>query len=237
MEIIAVATIITILAMILIPMLRERVASSKGKAALDEMSNLAKVISISYAENDFYFRLQDLNNTSRYDANNPGSRAEVVPYARYMANGTLDIALTDGQRAALSQTWAGPYASYLNVVKMSELSQLRPEIITETTTDIDFTPPVTVGPIVVYSGNTDEDEDLYPLDPWGNPYLFFVAVETLYAAGGSETNYYGQPAIFSMGPNGNPGDLNEVTSSADYLPRFLNATGTLGTGDDIAWRL
>ncbi len=43
----------------------------------------------------------------------------------------------------------------------------------------------------------DSPDNLIPIDPWGNPYLFFPP--------SGETNYT-NAVIYSMGPNGAPGN-------------------------------
>lgn len=223
-EIIAVATIITILAMILIPMLRGRVEDSKLKAAQDELSQLSKIVELAFADTDRYFRLQDLDNAGNMvDMND--DRTATVPFVQYktLNDGYIFIELTQGQRVAISHMWKGPYTAFYKNSSIADLRTERPNIINDGGVDGG-------APIAVY---TDEEEDLYPLDPWGNPYLFFPFVETVYNSGGTETNYHGRPVIFSMGPDGMPGELTTANPD-DYLP---SATGALGTGDDLVWRM
>ena len=72
-----------------------------------------------------------------------------------------------------------------------------------------------------------------PLDPWGAPYLFFgdgtVGDEGGQIAISTETSF-GFPIVFSLGPNGAPG--NAVGSEADSK-LYFRESAVLGTGDDL----
>src|SRR5689334_11618569 len=60
-EISAVATIIAIMALILIPIVRNRVEEARKVAAQDDMAGIEKAESLAYGYSNFYFRLQDLS--------------------------------------------------------------------------------------------------------------------------------------------------------------------------------
>jgi len=225
-EIIAVATVIAILALILIPMLRDRVELSREKAALDEMSNLGgKVADLAYAAHSHYFRLQDLDNTNNYSG--PGDDpATCTPFAYYSADGSLQV-VNDTERHRLSKEWLGPYTQFRNTITIRDLKVSYPFAVND---KAQIGQPVPAGgsPIIVLG--TSEESDLYPVDPWGNPYLFFPRVGTI---PGVETNYQGRPVLVSTGPNGAPGDLPAATGTNDYIP----GTGPICTGDDIIWKM
>jgi len=217
-EIIAVATVIAILALILIPMLRDRVELSREKAALDEMSNLGgKVADLAYAAHSHYFRLQDLDNTNNYSGPNDDA-ATCAPFAYYTADGSLQV-LNDVERRRLSKEWLGPYTQFRNSITIRDLKVSYPFTISD---------PAGGSPIIVLGAS--EESDLYPVDPWGNPYLFFPRVGTI---PGVETNYQGRPVLVSTGPNGAPGDLPAAAGANDYIA----GTGAICTGDDIIWKM
>ena len=225
-EIIAVATVIAILALILIPMLRDRVELSREKAALDEMSNLGgKVADLAYAAHSHYFRLQDLDNTNNYSGPSDDP-ATCAPFAYYSADGSLQV-VNDTERRRLSKEWLGPYTQFRNTITIREIKASYPFIFND---KAQIGQPVPAGgsPIIVLG--TSEESDLYPVDPWGNPYLFFPKVGTI---PGVETNYQGRPVLVSTGPNGAPGDLPAATGTNDYIP----GTGPICTGDDIIWKM
>lgn len=239
-EVIAVATIIAILALILIPVLTSQVDKSKLAAASDELSSLAKVISLAQAETNRYFRLQDYDNTSQYDGtaniiNDPTTEVPVTYWG-------MTMHLTTGERRRLARIWDGPRTNFHKFSTLQDLYSAYPGAFTQ------ITPPGQIGlnvegPIHVFvtrplgAGNPsepfptqDERHDLYPLDPWGNPYLFF-APGIVSLPGGTQESIY-SPIIYSMGPNGVPGNAG-IPQFIDYYP---GAGRPLGTGDDITWK-
>jgi len=239
-EVIAVATIIAILALILIPILTKEVSKSRDTAAKDEMSNLAKVITLAFAYTDRYYRLQDYDNPSIYF---PPPRIDdptnEVPGTFY----GMTVPMTPAERARIKDKWNGPLTVFHNSATMLELYQSFPNALTIisaggggilqgagpiyafVTAPLDATQPAPPPPTL------DERRDHYPLDPWGNPYFYFPAGAVQIPGVASESVY--SPVIFSMGPDGLPGNKTNPTSP-DYYPPPL---GVLGTGtDDVTWK-
>jgi len=98
------------------------------------------------------------------------------------------------------------------------------------------TPSIGGGPIFANTGVTvtgkDEANDRYPIDPWGNPYLFFAPGQLIISGVTSNETDYLAPVVYSMGPNGVPGNLTTAPVASDYL----RDSGVLGTGDDVTWQ-
>jgi type II secretory pathway pseudopilin PulG len=204
---VAVATIVSILALVIIPMLRKRVQDSKATAARYEMNKLAEIINLAYADTERYFRLQDLDNGQTLDTGGVVDPTSDVPVAYYTnTSDRIVLPLAASERATLAQRWNGAYVPFHNAMKIGDLRTYRPEMIDESN-----------GPVFA---TAEEDGDLYPLDPWGNPYVF-LAPETDYRS----------PVLYSMGPDGMPGVVTAPTN-ADYQ----RPSGILGQGDDIAWK-
>ena len=221
-EMIAVVTIIAILALILIPTLRGRVAHSRSVAVEEELANLAKVVSLAHEETEYYFRLQDYDNLAGLLANPDDPQFYTDPNIEVpvaVRTGLLDepVMLTAAQRQILTERWQGPYTQFNNYMTIGEIRVAWPEI------DNGINPPVPGdGPIFALA---EEDGGRYPLDPWGAPYLFFGPGIL------QETTYFGTPVLYSMGPDSLPGD-NAAPSSGDYYP---SPVGVLGTEDDVVW--
>ncbi|HUT23899.1 MAG TPA: type II secretion system protein GspG [Sumerlaeia bacterium] len=205
-EMVAVATIVSILALVIVPMLRKRVQDSKITATKYEMNKLAEIINLAYADTDRYFRLQDLDNGQALDIGGVIDPTTDVPIAYYTNTADRIVyPLSEPERAVLAQKWKGKYAPFHNAMKIADLLTRRPDMISETN-----------GPIFAAA---EEDADLYPLDAWGNPYVFFAP----------ETDYR-SPVLYSMGPDGMPGGL-AAPAAADYERQ----AEVLGQGDDIEW--
>lgn len=222
-ELVAVGAILAILSLILIPILHSRVEDARKKAAMDELSQLGKIVALGYADTNFYFRLQDYENNDRYSGagDDPIS---TLPFYRYYGGAYPAYPILADRANLANDRWKGPYTTFQNAMMMNELALARPYAVTDLDSD-----PTGNGPIFYFSAT--EELDLYPLDPWGNPYLFFPTTETLFRNGRVETSY--RPAIYSMGSDGMPGALPVITNTDDYLP----SGGALGEGDDLVWRL
>ncbi|MFP4379026.1 MAG: hypothetical protein ACLFUS_00875 [Candidatus Sumerlaeia bacterium] len=257
-EIIAVATVIAILAMILVPMLRDRIEKAKIQATKDEMRNIALAIGLAQAKTGKYFRLQDLDNLGQEPSalnDTTDDMSALVPFFAYDSAGNL----VRVSRSVLANTWEGPFTNVQNFTTIEELNTIRPSIIsrfdvTDPGPTYDLISATSDGPISWFEDTAepdrDEDQDTYPLDPWGNPYLFFVSVGEIQPntlGGGTlplypdakTINFHGRPVIFSMGPNGMPGNLSNASSS-QYKP-WNNPTvdddGHLGFGDDLYYKM
>ncbi len=212
-EVSAVATIIAILALILIPIVRNRVAEARLVAAQDDMASIEKAQSIAYGFTGKYFGLMGLERDGFINEiggtwNKPFS-SELVNEPHIKAN------------------WSGPYLALHRVRTVAELVVERPYLFrSEDVSNVEK------GPILVTQDDLLRGKRM-PLDPWGAPYLFFgdgtVGDEGGQIAISTETNF-GFPIVFSLGPNGAPG--NAVGSEAD--PKlYFRESAVLGTGDDL----
>ena len=175
------------------------------------MRELATIITLALAETSFFFGLQDYDNTTIYN-DPPGDPAIEVPSHRSVP------------RSVLRDRWQGPYTAFNNYISIMELEAARPEMIT--------TPSRPGGPIFADTNPAaNELHDKYPLDPWGGPYLFFEPGALVIPGITLLESNYATPVIFSMGPNGLPGDLTVAPGSYEYL----REAGIIGTGDDFTW--
>lgn len=231
-EVSAVATIIAILALVLIPIVRGRVEEARIVAAQDDMMGIEKAQSIVFATTGQYVTLFHLDLINQRDGNGdltytwPGSWN--VPTS---INPTLDT--------VFNAQWGGPYVAQQNTINANQMIGNFPWLL--------HSPDIgglDGGPIRVQEWDRDQTINdfaplRYPIDPWGSPYIFFgpTAVGDLGGGGtnpagppgGVETNF-GFPVVYSLGPNGAPGDLvGGVTNPQVYY----REAGVLGTGDDL----
>ena len=225
-EITMVATIIAILALIIIPTLRKRTEQAREAAAAAAMANIAKIQTIAFEETGYYFRLMDLDNTSAFTTSidRPDREVPQVSWNR---------PLLVSERNILKDKWMGPYptASEKAFITLGELKKSideggRPYMLSQYNSG-------NGGGIYVTSSEftgTTSDEDKIPIDSWGNPYLFFGTGKFI-PSNLSETSFR-IPVVYSLGPNGVPGNLSPPDD--DTEPKYyLREEGVLGTGDDL----
>jgi prepilin-type N-terminal cleavage/methylation domain-containing protein len=255
-ELAAVASIIAILALILVPIVRNRLEEARLTAALDDMRSIEVAQMLALADTGFYFRLSDLDNAAAdldtYDdpASTPAQEAQAV---RTVPNGTWNRVFNAAEQATAAneglilRSWLGPYITY-NKTKFIRLTtgingpRWRQ-------VDIDVFPPSTIssfeGPIPIFNSPSSTTADpfnddaangeTHPIDPWGAPYIFFgpgrigqgAGGTALSTAGVTETNF-GTAITYSTGPNGVAGN-NAALSDLIYF----RENGTLGTDDDL----
>lgn len=248
-ELAAVASIIAILALILIPIVRQRIRSSRVTAALDDMRTIEIAETFARADTGQYFRLMDLDNGPFDDtALNPLDGDRLVPRAYW------NKPISPVTFPSVVQTWNGPYTTF-NVSKFERIDILlvqRAEmfrILTNPGNPSTGTPPTGVGtgPILVLQfGNLllgDDslllNESLHPMDPWGGPYIFFgdgpIGPNGGPIAINLESNF-SIAQVYSMGPDGVPGDADLVGFDPSDPANYFRETGALGTGDDLVRR-
>jgi type II secretory pathway pseudopilin PulG len=240
-EITAVATIIAILALLILPLLRGRVETARLTAAQDDIKQLMKAEMLAYADTDYYFRIQDLDNTQVYDP--PPSPAAMVPPVP-----TPDLAVPHAYwnyeissfiRERLAERWMGPYVSIPRNERLEDLTTLMPNLFWGAVGD--------GGPIYITTRD-DLENDRYPIDPWGNPYIFFgpgllyqqaafppgtePATPPAAPLNGTETDF-ANSVIFCMGPDGYPGDATLYTTAPTpgHYRRESNWLGAKGADD------
>lgn len=238
-EITMVATVIAILALLILPLFRKRTEEAKKAAANDDLQSLMKALILANADTDQWFRLQDLDNTMIYNTP-PLDTATEVPIAYW------NRAISVNERASLSSPdrWQGPYISYSKGAKMNFWYYYDPTNINGLYNWKPFLfrsngGPIFDGPYLITDANGNSSvtasEDKLPKDPWGNPYIFFGPGAVGW---GPESTYiWGHGVIYCLGPNGFPGD-NEA-GAANPNSYFRTSTGVptddnlIGNGDDM----
>ena len=239
-EVTMVAAVIAILTLIALPMFRARIEESRRKAALDEMSQIAKAEELAYAETGFHYRLNDLDNTTAFQDTDTSAPMS-VPVVIWNRELNLARYSERWQLCHSDRAWNGPYLSFRKFVYLDQLrAQFDPNLFTTEGT------PTPAGPIFLYNppGAFDvfnnQATDIYPLDPWGNPYIFF-GIGALHPGSGQIDGLdFPKCAVYSMGPNGLPGTGQGVIDWTNYwrypigtLP--LNGGPWLGDGDDLRY--
>ncbi|MBM3333627.1 prepilin-type N-terminal cleavage/methylation domain-containing protein [Candidatus Sumerlaeota bacterium] len=227
-EISMVMTVIAILALLVIPVFRERVDSARRAAAQDEMLTLIKAETLAFADTGYWYRLQDLDNTKLY-TDRPIRTDEEVPIASW----NRPFSIEERRRLTYPpRTWQGPYVSMNNFKYMTLQNAVTalPEFF--------WSAPGRGGPIMDLqptvgwldaSGMQDHPDDKVILDPWGTPYLFFGPGRLMEEDGIYVTveSYFGDAAIYSLGPDGLPGPSISYTNAPTTL---LRERGIIGTG-------
>lgn len=247
-EITMVATIIAIIALIILPAFRSRLDNSKMAAAYSEMDTLAKAILMAEADANIQPRLQDLDNPAIVTPTN-SNPSEQVPIAQW--NYALETAQVPTSRQRVASLWKGPYTAFRRYTYLTQDAAIDNRIVAGfvSTDNID------AGPILVtdfsgFGGNLEDtylsgvpgrDADRYPTDPWGNPYIFFGRgrrdldrAPTITNPPSAGDNFsYATSVLYSMGPDGLPGDGANLFAPITNLHR---EAGLLGTGDDLEFR-
>ena len=209
-ELTMVATIIAIIALLVVPILRKRVEMAKITACQDELSTLAKMEILAHADTGYYFRLQDLDNTE--NISNPPNYVKDVPYFAWDG--------TPLNQLAISKRWGGPYVQYNS--KVVSKTMTFSEALTYYPSYFYTTAGNPTGGIYYDSATaTYYANDLLPLDPWGNPYFFF-------GPGEYDGETYYSCMMASLGPDGKCGDKNNP------LPVKRSNFGQ-GNSDDIIY--
>lgn len=279
-EVTAVAAIIFTLALILVPIVNKRVDESKRVSAEDDMAAIEKAEQLAFGYTGHYFRLHDLVRPQpdevekRPDTNGVTIGLGKVPPAFW------NRPASTAERTTLMTQWTGPYLPPFNVQRSLSLAQLglnRPDLINTNQAGLPtgytgITPGG--GPIFLFvddgrpytngaAGATPDPNSTsaftttkYPVDPWGNPYLFFgdgfygdpASSGQNVAIPATEQISFSTCAIYSLGPDGVAGGLKyyRLASTAptpiDYFresPRALGTAATLnpeaalGAGDDL----
>ncbi|MEI7634385.1 MAG: prepilin-type N-terminal cleavage/methylation domain-containing protein [bacterium] len=241
-EIAMVATVIAIFALIVLPLFRNRVEEAKIARTKADLISLQKAETLAQADTGFYLRLEDLDNVMNninYTPPNPpippagGITIQIPPFVFPIANPT---ALPITRRALTLSEWAnlaglpanpkfkGPYISSMDYIIYGKLKT--------DTTYRNLLRSVSGNPASpIYDLNTgqlyDSDDNHIPVDPWGNPYLYFPPTGETSTNQNNNLTY--SNVIYSLGPDGLPGNL-PGTSANDFL---RGTTNGLGNGDDL----
>ncbi len=230
-EISAVASIIAILALILIPIVRNQVDKAKIVAAQDDMASIEKGMTIAFAETGFYFRLMDLTLPGAEDPT-------ITPAGNVLPIALWNRPVLPTEAVRLGTSWDGPYYAIHRGQAVSEILTTRPYLFRGDSPGGLPTPDG--GPILVLQEDEDFLDDdgngldraVHPIDPWGSPYIFFGAgmigdfgnPET----DNTETNY-STAVVYTVGPDGIPG-FSDPTDPQSYFRDFPDG---IGTGDDL----
>lgn len=245
-EIAMVAAVIAILSLIVLPIFRNRVEDAKLAAAQADLNALMKAQQIVKADTDAYARLEDLDNVELlgYTAAPAGGVNKEVPFFRYIkprVNFSPDPLtrqeMNQLQREQFAGTetnpvWRGPYIAFQNSILYEDF-----RVLTSYNNLSRNGPNGANAAVQDYTGGNfgDHDQNRIPVDPWGNPYLFFAPTGN--AADPSASNgAYPNAVIYSMGPNGLPGD-GTAAGPAPYTHAYSiqnpNDDGALGKDDDL----
>lgn len=239
-EISAVATIIAILSLILIVVVRNRVEESKVVAAKDDMTGIEKAEQIVFGYTGKFFRLQDLTRADEVlPTDIPATRALKMPRGTWNTPFYLST-----ETDYVGANWKGPFVNYHRTVAMGDLLAERPYLFRSP----DLGGTLGGGPLMVLekdrfdfknpngdalAPSTSGSSSLrqHPVDPWGNPYIFF-GPGVIGTAGGqmaeADPNSYGSAAVYSLGPNG-------IVDSSPYARDDARSYSRiwLGNGDDL----
>ncbi|MCX7718350.1 MAG: type II secretion system protein GspG [Candidatus Sumerlaeaceae bacterium] len=234
-EIAMVATVIAIFALLVLPLFRNRVEEAKIAAARADLTSLMKAEQLVKADTGYFVRLEDLDNIELNLPGQPnptpppnGITLEVPPFYYLEAPPSSRAPLTVPEWIAFAGTtskpkFRGPYIAFQNSLRYGDLLT-RPEnqqlannlLRSRTGNPASAIFDIPTGPLF------DSLENRIPVDPWGNPYLFFPAT--------GETGF-ASSVIYSLGPDGLPGLLNG-TSPNDFLRGTPNGLGTLDPNVD-----
>lgn len=228
-EISAVVTIIAILSLILITVMRKRVEEAKITTALADMRQISVSEQLIQADTDHHVRLFDMTKPQPDSSDSAATMQAKLPKASW--DTPNDTAIYNAWRTA----WKGPYAAPQRSNTVYEIVRGYPQIFRGDNV-AGLTPQT--GPILIINAdNTDEIGQgaltrlRYPIDPWGNPYIFFgsgrLTVGGYPIAIANETNFT-TAVIYCTGPNGTPGGVLNPASA-----HYYRETGALGTGDDL----
>jgi type II secretory pathway pseudopilin PulG len=233
-EIAMVATVIAIFALIALPIFRNRVEEAKLAAARSDLGSLMKAEILAKADTGFFLRLEDLDNTENNVPSSPinGIVLETPPFVYPNGPASLRTSLTQAQIVQLAgpasaPKFRGPYITFQRATTYAEL-KVNPlaSLVLQSVTANRLSPIQDVPAAQAQAvGLFDSDQNRIPVDPWGQPYLFFPST--------GETSY-SNSVIYSMGPNGVPGD-GSLGGSGAYLRPLAGSLlpGNLGADDDL----
>ncbi|CAN5371843.1 hypothetical protein BH09SUM1_BH09SUM1_02030 [soil metagenome] len=220
-----VASVIAILALLILPIFRARAEDARVAAVQDELSNLTKALLLVEADapgGNMTPQLSELDNRENTSATTATATTRDLepPHIRWFpgpggigpgTGGSFQIVTDAEYEASIVPNWRGPYVAQRNTISIEQLGAVFPRLTSQAGNN---------GPILIPQGaytNANRASDRYPIDPWGTPYLLFGADETIYNV----------RAVYSLGPNGVPGN----DTSGNPLS-FDRRQGVLGTGDD-----
>ena len=231
-EIAMVATVIAILALLVLPLFRNRVEEAKIAAAQADLTSLMKAEQLVQADTGKFVRLEDLDNIKlNLPATPPANGVTLeIPITGFIPDSPLSkravFTLAEWNKFAGTEKlpkFCGPYIAfqrafaYSDLLTKAENQTLANAILFSRTGNL-------ASPIYDLPSGTlkDSPDNRIPIDPWGNPYMFFPATD--------ETSFRSN-VIYSMGPNGVPGNNLNASTPNDYLRGASLGFGTPNTDD------
>lgn len=236
-EIAMVASVIAILALLILPIFRQRSEEARLVAAQDELQSIVKALLLVEADipgGNHLVQLSDLDNLEWQEGTvPPGNAPDIEPgrskWYRDPGNPANSRFLLPGEvptfyglanySSTIAPNWKGPYLAFRNTISLQQLAA-----------NFGFmTHPS--GPIRIFNsppfGPAARQADRYPIDPWGNPYLLF---------GPENETSFNFRAVYSLGPDGLPGGEAERALLGLPANAYRRQGGLIGTGDDLEFR-
>ena len=238
-EIAMVASVIAILALLILPIFRQRAEDARLAAAQDELQSIVKALILVEADipgGNHLPQLSDLDNLSvQTGVVPPGTNPEQEPgrsrwfkdplsplNSRFVMPGEeVGFYPLPTYTTVVAPAFRGPYLAFRNTLTLGQIALVNPQLAFPSgPISIFTTPPYTVAAL---------NRDRYPVDPWGNPYLLF---------GPEGETIYNYRAVYSLGPDGLPGGTAERAFFGGGLPAngYRRQGGILGLGDDLEFR-
>lgn len=230
-----VATVIAIIALLVLPLYRKRVTEAKISAAHDEVASIAKAQLLAEADLGFHIRLQDLDNGEGLAPVTAANSHVLPPLAAW--NGTLDggapVGAVPTSRTVVVENWQGPYGALTNFRVVADLLDYWYD---QSGAGAGFIAVVGQPPFPAHGpSGVDEtaglpaavDVDRYPVDPWGSPYAYFG--DGAFPAGSATESTFNYSVVVSFGPNGVVANDASITTNPQAYRRY-NSTDPSETG-------
>lgn len=253
-EIAMVAAVIAILSLIVLPIYRNRVDDAKIAAAQADLNALMKAEQAVQADTDAYARLEDLDNVQLFGYMGAPPAAGIdkeVPFFIYIkpANPSVPLdtrhVMDATERVRFAGTdqnpkWRGPYIAFQRSMMYQDLLNINAFPLRDYYLASKNPGPgsyqLAVQDIPGVGNLKDSNENRYPIDPWGNPYMFFPPTGNG-ADANAATQEFPSSVIYSLGPNGQPGDGNQALNASAYTREYVaqnpGAKFVLGKDDDL----
>lgn len=243
MEVAMVAFILAMFAVLVMPQFKDQVHKARLTAARADITSLMKAEILARSETGFYLRLEDLDNLAdNLPTTMPANGVnKEVPFFRYTKN--VDPTNVNNRPTMSEPEWRlnakqfkGPYAVISSYTTLADLRN--PTLSPQNRFMLRSVTGVSISPIQDFATNPmggpiDDPNAAIPIDPWGNPYLFYPATGAWPGSDTSPASFF-DSIIISLGPDGMPGTLGVANAPADFfrdLPTG-NGIGTINTNSD-----
>ncbi len=246
-EIAMVAAVIAILSLIVLPIFRNRVEDAKVAAAQADLRALMLAQQVVQADTDVFARLEDLDNVQLfgYLTNPAGGVDKEVPFFKYIKPTpgvtppeTRRVMLDNAERVRFAGTeqnpiWRGPYIAFQRSITYENLLANGLADVLLASINVSYRAAIQD---VSDNGFNDHVDNRYPVDPWGNPYMFFAPTGN--SADPAVTDEFPTSAIYCLGPNGLAGDGSRPVDANAYTREGAAASaptdfGVIGKDDDL----